>query len=50
MKSVDVHELKAGDRVRTMDGAVAEILNETEDGYGYWYGTVSGPAPGTTAS
>jgi hypothetical protein len=32
MKSMDVYELKPGDKVRTMDGAVAEILNETQDG------------------
>jgi hypothetical protein len=32
MKSMDIYELKRGDRVRTPDWAVAEILNETQDG------------------
>ena len=32
MKSLDVYEVKPGDRVRTQDGAVAESLNETQDG------------------
>lgn len=29
---MDLHDLKQGDRVRTVDGAVVEILAETEDG------------------
>jgi hypothetical protein len=29
---MDVYELKPGDRVRTVDGAVAQILQETQDG------------------
>jgi hypothetical protein len=29
---MDLYELKPGDRVRTIDGTVAEILNETQDG------------------
>jgi len=29
---VDLYELKPGDRVRTTDGAVAEVLNDTQDG------------------
>jgi hypothetical protein len=32
MKSMDVCGLKPGGRVRTVDGAVADILNETQDG------------------
>ena len=31
-KSMDIYGLKPGDRVRTIDGTVAEILNETQDG------------------
>ena len=29
---MDLSELRPGDRVRTVDGAEAEIVNETEDG------------------
>ena len=29
---VDIYELKVGDRVKTIDGSIAEILNETADG------------------
>ncbi len=29
---MDIHDLKAGDKVRTADGAVLEVLKETEDG------------------
>lgn len=29
---MELHELRPGDRVRTVDGAVAEVLTETEDG------------------
>jgi hypothetical protein len=29
---LDVYDLKAGDKVRTIDGSVAEIVNETQDG------------------
>ena len=29
---MDLYELKLGDRVRTVDGAVVEIVAETEDG------------------
>lgn len=29
---MDLHQLKRGDRVRTTDGAVVEVLNDTEDG------------------
>ena len=29
---MDLHDLKAGDRVRTVDGNVAEVLTPTEDG------------------
>jgi hypothetical protein len=29
---VDLYQLKRGDRVRTVDGAVVEVLNDTEDG------------------
>lgn len=29
---MDLYELKAGDQVRTVDGAVAEVLKETQDG------------------
>jgi hypothetical protein len=29
---MDIYALKAGDRVRTTDGALVEILKETEDG------------------
>jgi hypothetical protein len=36
MNSMDVYGLKRGDRLRTTDRAVAEILNETHDGQ--WIG------------
>ena len=29
---MDLYELRRGDRVRTADGAVVEVLAETEDG------------------
>lgn len=29
---MDLYELKVGDHVRTVDGSVAEIVNETQDG------------------
>ena len=29
---MDLWELKPGDRIRTADGAIAEVLTETEDG------------------
>ena len=29
---MDLHDLKPGDRVRTAEGAVAEVVNLTEDG------------------
>jgi hypothetical protein len=29
---MDIHALKPGDKVRTVDGAVVEVLKETEDG------------------
>jgi len=29
---MDLYDLKPGDRVRTADGAVVEVLAETEDG------------------
>ena len=29
---MDIHFLKPGDKVRTADGALVEILKETEDG------------------
>jgi len=29
---VDIHLLKPGDKARTADGALVEILKETEDG------------------
>jgi hypothetical protein len=29
---MDLYELKPGDRVRTADGALAEVLKATEDG------------------
>lgn len=29
---MNLYELKPGDRVRTVDGALVEIVNETEDG------------------
>ena len=29
---MDIYELKPGDRVRTLDGTVAEILDGTQDG------------------
>ena len=31
-KAMDISTLKPGDRVRTVDGALAEIVRETEDG------------------
>ena len=30
--AVDIHSLRPHDRVRTTDGAVVEVLKETEDG------------------
>ena len=30
--AMDLYALKRGDRVRTTDGAVAEVVNDTEDG------------------
>lgn len=30
---MDLHELKPGDRVRTADGALAEVVKATEDGH-----------------
>lgn len=30
--TVDIHRLKPGDRVRTSDGALVEVIKETEDG------------------
>jgi hypothetical protein len=29
---MDLYALKIGDRVRTVDGALAEVISETEDG------------------
>jgi preprotein translocase subunit YajC len=29
---LDVYDLKPGDKVRTIDGSIAEIVNETQDG------------------
>ena len=29
---IDIHSLRPGDRVRTIDGGVAEILKESADG------------------
>jgi hypothetical protein len=29
---MDLYDLKRGDQVRTVDGALVEILNETQDG------------------
>ena len=29
---MDLYNLRPGDRVRTMDGAIVEVLSETEDG------------------
>lgn len=29
---MDLYQLKPGDRVHTTDGAVAEVLNDTQDG------------------
>ncbi len=29
---MDVNDLRPGDRVRTIDGALAEVLRESEDG------------------
>jgi len=29
---MDIHTLRPGDKVRTVDGAVVEVLKETEDG------------------
>jgi hypothetical protein len=31
-ESMDMHTLKPGDKVRTVDGWLAEVLNETRDG------------------
>lgn len=29
---MDIYDLKPGDKVRTIDGSVAEIVNQTQDG------------------
>lgn len=29
---MDIYDLKPGDKVRTIDGSIAEVLNETQDG------------------
>jgi hypothetical protein len=29
---IDLYELKPGDKVRTTEGAIAEVVRETEDG------------------
>jgi len=29
---MDIHALKPGDKLRTVDGALVEVLKETEDG------------------
>ncbi len=29
---MDIYDLKPGDKIRTIDGSIAEILNETQDG------------------
>jgi hypothetical protein len=30
--TLDIYDYKPGDKVRTIDGSIAEILNETQDG------------------
>jgi len=32
VNQMDIYSLKSGDKVRTADGALVEILEETEDG------------------
>jgi hypothetical protein len=29
---LDIYDLKPGDKVRTIDGSIAEMVNETQDG------------------
>jgi len=32
VRLMNIHDLKPGDKVRTVDGALVEVLKETEDG------------------